>query len=1615
MIYPIDVPELTLFTRRVYLPKGDKVGRGNLVYLYTESISDTISEINGGSNYTPLGNYTHYFYNTLYSGKLKSRTFYIRDKEKSKIYEKVSKETGLSPVPTITLSNFDKNCYFELSKYLQIYHTITDGFNPIIKMNLFWEYLGKIINDPSTESYTDKYIIINAEKYDNAFTGKLKDKLNNPIFMIYYSLYKDISVCSSFNHDIIIFYKTYSIKINPSHAEKSKTANKFKQLLMRMIPSKASVIDNSMDDNTITKEETAETVKETLNKEFNFTGNNEKTVTDKDVSSVITKSSNPKSEEKSEIEKKIEDKATKAASATTTPEEAKKVAQEEIERDKKLLEEMYNKAVSSSKPTSSASSARDKQIREEQGKIAVGNMTIDKLRSVQSTHMPIPEVDVSRSIKTTNENMRHVKFANFDKTYNEKVLPKDMVNTFTALNDKSIPLTIIKYDVKDTSDELNYKDTYTVVLEDVNRKRHTITVDIPKFIDNKFMWIGGGKKLILHQNFLFPVVKSGPDKVQIVTNYNKMFIERFGTKSITSLERLKKLINTEKDLTDFFEIGYAYKLNAEYVTTVEYDELSKQFIKFETDDCVIYFNQQEATEIVDKDGVHVGDTEIFIGYFKNNPILIDQDTQKTGDDKSISDIILEALPEEYKRKFESIKAPKRLMYSAATTMEQKVSLGLLLGFWEGLGSVMKALNLNYTLEPKVPKSLSAKQSYLQFADCVLVYEENVAQSLVMNGFRLIETKEYKISDMETKEPYMDYLTKVYGKRSIANALMNTYEFTIDPITKEILEDLHLPTTMVPLAIYANSLLADSQYTPDYNQRLCRVRRTEIIPAILYDAIAKQYIVYKNSNGRKKLSLQRDIVLKKLLALPTVEEYSTLNPLLEMERTHTTMYKGWRGINEDRSYTQDKRVFDESMKGIIGLATSPDGSVGVQKTLTLEPNVVSVRGYLEPYKDEKELKDINLFSPGEMLTPLAPTQDDPTRLGHAIKQGKHIIPVKHSSPVLISNGAEEAIRFSLSSDFVINAKDDGEVVNVNEEMGLIICKYKNGSCQAINTKPQIVKNGGGGFYISNVLSTNLKLGDKFKKNDLLAWHKDFFKSNQYSGSRMNVGTLSKVAIMSTYNTYQDSTVITDKLSHDMSTEMVFNKQVVIGKNATVDFIAKIGDKVDVGSSLIQFDTSFEDSELNKLLDTLSSELKEGVIENSRNNIQSKTAGVIEDIKMYSTVDLSELSPSLQKIFGKYYKKINDKKKLLTEYDPESSIVKCGLLFSESTGKVSPNKYGVLKGQKIEDGVLIEFYIKHEEFLEIGSKVSYYTGLKTTIGEVIPPGYEPYSEFRKDEEVSSLIASNSILKRMTPSVLLVSLGNKCIVELKRSLRKIFIDTPDDEKCKEEMTSLIYKFFTAFDKTKTNTEKYKALFEPMTPGAFRKWFRGFFSDEDAYLILDIVDYERSITFEDIERAAKVIKVPLFEYVYLPHITMDKNKVIRSRVEVPVGYIHLKRTQQTVMKKNGISTSSDIRSPLTGQVTGADKNGRESDLENIMMVSLGMTNCLKELNGPRADDMVAKREMLSDIAKQGYVKYDDLTYDVSNKATLNTVNTYFLGMSIKTDLVTKGNMLKSTLRKEL
>ena len=105
------------------------------------------------------------------------------------------------------------------------------------------------------------------------------------------------------------------------------------------------------------------------------------------------------------------------------------------------------------------------------------------------------------------------------------------------------------------------------------------------------------------------------------------------------------------------------------------------------------------------------------------------------------------------------------------------------------------------------------------------------------------------------------------------------------------------------------------------------------------------------------------------------------------------------------------------------------------------------------------------------------------------------------------------------------------------------------------------------------------------------------------------------------------------------------------------------------------------------------------------------------------------------------------------------------------------------------------------------------------------------------------------------------------------------------KNKMEKLIYDTFTALDSTKRNTEKYKQMFSSMTDKQFDSFFKKFFSDENMYLILNVCDYEIDLKLEDIEKAAKVLNIPLFEKVAFKHYTMDKDNPIVSKEAVPVG----------------------------------------------------------------------------------------------------------------------------------
>ena len=385
--------------------------------------------------------------------------------------------------------------------------------------------------------------------------------------------------------------------------------------------------------------------------------------------------------------------------------------------------------------------------------LKIKGKTVKEIIQLDKKDMEIPEFNVDKKVFTTNENIKQKRYCNLDKQYNEKIMEVDRTNILLDLNNKSIPVFVKSIDVTDSSDALNYKETYKVVLEDANRVRHTLTFDMPKIIDDKFLYLGGNKKIFNNQQLLLPIVKTEPDTVQTVTNYNKIFVRRYGEKVSADIEKFKKAITSDTIPGCKFKRGNYSKLNSEFISTIEYDNLSKTFENLQVKDVRIEFDQKKLRAELANKNVKIKDHTMPIGYEGKNPLFLDLDHQTViGTNKSLLEFLCDKSPK-IKESMSEYSAGKKYMYTRATIMKKQVPLVLLLSYFEGLDNLLKRAKVKYYFSDTRPR-LGPNDGCVEFNNGYLVYENKPFEvSLLMNAFVDIPTKAYDYEAFNEKEIY----------------------------------------------------------------------------------------------------------------------------------------------------------------------------------------------------------------------------------------------------------------------------------------------------------------------------------------------------------------------------------------------------------------------------------------------------------------------------------------------------------------------------------------------------------------------------------------------------------------------------------------------------------------------------------------------------------------------------------------------------------------------------------------------------------------------------------------------------------------------------------------------
>ena len=1039
---------------------------------------------------------------------------------------------------------------------------------------------------------------------------------------------------------------------------------------------------------------------------------------------------------------------------------------------------------------------------------------IDDLRGRQDAAIPqrttakelkskvIETSNFSNAITTSNPAIKESKFVNFDRDYNTKKLQSDIDDSIKALSGAQAGIYVVGKEEQDISTQLDLKKLVTYHLEDEFGGKHTIKLEIPIVVDDKYIYINGSRLLLGHQQIMMPLVKATRDTVQVVTWYNKLILIREGVND-TRTSALKRYMEQHRDQFSI-ELGNAMAKNTSsgFASTLDIDMYAKYFIRFNVHGKRFVLDR---AALIDRVSKLYPSLPIPENTRKKIPVGYDTDKKDyiyVTDDTTLTDLILSMLNSSERQTVSSNTraSERKLLRSRVKIMTQIIPLALLLMFYEGFETVMRKAEIDYRVVDKdadLSELDRSRYDILELADKYIIWERNpIWNTLLMNGLSEVDLSIYDFDELEDKDTFANLLTNYFTSKAHTTTLMQYYDFMVaDPATQEILKDFNLPTDFVTLLLLGNKMLCDNSYTPINDAHSFRVRSNEIIAEYVYAKITDAYGEYRKSLNRlgqgkkpKPLNVRPDCVISAIVKDSSLtNEASVLNPILELEKARAITPRGPRGIGKPRAMTLQRRAYSPSMLGILGMTTSPDYKVGVNRQMTLEPNVTSTRGYVQVTEEQDidGLSNANLLTPAELLSPPGALHDDGPRTGMAYKQSQYMLPVDGSQPVFFGNKVESAVPYHMSREFVIAAKQDGEVVDIKE--GIVVVQYKDGSYDSIDTNRKMKNNSSSGFYISNHMETQLKeIGQKFKKNEVIGYDpRAFSKNDDDIGASMNIGVPIKVAILPNYDIYEDAGPITKKLSDKFTAYMAMKESVGIPAQSFVQSIVDVGDEVKVGDPLIVYDPAHEDEETNAFLAEIREKLGEDYTDmidlKSMPQVRTEYAGRVSAIEVYTSVPVEELSESLQKIVKKFTKHSANVIKTLDKYkNPgDMNYYKCGQVITNSPDVVKADYQGRVKGVQIGNdgrGVVIFFYVEFKDIAKTGDKGSAFTALKFITSHVIPEGFEAYSQYRPDEEITTVIAPGAILARKTPSIQVTMFCNKLLIEMKRHALQMFFDDTD-----------------------------------------------------------------------------------------------------------------------------------------------------------------------------------------------------------------------------------------------
>lgn len=303
-----------------------------------------------------------------------------------------------------------------------------------------------------------------------------------------------------------------------------------------------------------------------------------------------------------------------------------------------------------------------------------------------------------------------------------------------------------------------------------------------------------------------------------------------------------------------------------------------------------------------------------------------------------------------------------------------------------------------------------------------------------------------------------------------------------------------------------------------------------------------------------------------------------------------------------------------------------------------------------------------------------------------------------------------------------AEQDGKVISLNNK-GIIV-QYDDKSTKGVKLG-RTYGNSEGAVYPHDVV-TQLKLNEKFKAGDAIAYNTAFFEPDFFNKKQVvwKSSMTAKTVVWDAAETLEDSSSLSLKLAKKLSNKTTKVRSIVIEFTQNLRKVFPVGSEIKLDDILC-----YIEDEVTAGAGTFNDESIETLKALANKSPKAKYSGMLDKIEVIYHGEKRDMSPTLKKLANASDKELAD------------SLIAQG---KEPYTNLVDFNYRVDGNPLLLDTAEIKFYITIDHPSSVGDKGVFSHQLKTVFGETYT---EMYSE--DGDEIEAVFGATPIANRIVRS--------------------------------------------------------------------------------------------------------------------------------------------------------------------------------------------------------------------------------------------------------------------------